>query len=78
MSGDAHRKPLYTLGHYLLESEKVVILAKYAQPPVGPIEHMINVSAQCYPFRPRHKNNYPNILDKVKPKMYRTPLIPAI
>jgi len=41
----AHRKPLYTLGNDLLEREKVANFLKYAQPSVGPVEHVVNVSA---------------------------------
>ena len=76
VAANTHAKPLRTLSHDLLETEKVVILSKYAQAAVGPIEHMINISAQCYPFWSRHRSDSTYGMNNGKPKKYRTLLIP--
>ena len=44
VAANAHGESLCAFGQYLLESEKVTILAKYTKAAVGPIECVINIS----------------------------------
>jgi hypothetical protein len=45
IAANTHGEPFGAFGKYLLKSEKVVIFAKYAQPAIGSIQCVVNISA---------------------------------
>lgn len=49
-----HGEPRHAVGKDLLKRQKVAVLAKDAQTPIGSIEHMIHVSAQRDSLGSRH------------------------
>jgi len=44
-AANTHIKTGDALGWYLLESQKVTVLAENPQPPIGPIQRMVNIPA---------------------------------
>jgi len=41
-AANPHHKTLDALGRYLLEGQKVTVLAKDPQPAIGPVQDMVN------------------------------------
>jgi hypothetical protein len=74
-----HIESLHAFRENPLEPEEIAVLAEYAQPTVGPIEHVVHISAQSDPLRPWHSAYSIGHDAVVKPeprrKKYRTPLI---